>query len=376
MRKISFKEICKYVEDLGIGYKIISPESDYKSTYVNIMMRCDKGHEYSVRISNFKTGKRCPVCAIDKRGQSQKLTIEYVRQKIEEAGYKLLSTEYKNAYSKLEIECDKGHTYKQQWGSFSVGHRCSVCGSIESIKKRTFTIERVKERTKTIAPEYELLSTEYVGNNTKLDFLCPDNHKFSMTWANFSRGQKCPVCANVIRGEKRKTVTIEFVKEYVAKYGYKLISTEFVSALTYLELICDKGHEVSISWCNFKKGHRCKYCSLDGRTKYKSSTERDNYHSYREFIERLSNSNYCEYYYQINPDKLERAYDKYHLDHIYSIIDGFENGIPAEVLANPNNLQMLWYTDNITKHGRSDATVDELYSGYNNNLNRIHTKQV
>lgn len=50
-------------------------------------------------------------------------------------------------------------------------------------------------------------------------------------------------------------------------------------------------------------------------------------------------------------------YDKrgkygYHLDHIKSIYYGFINDIPAETIANINNLQMLWWIDNLRKSAK------------------------
>ena len=66
---------------------------------------------------------------------------------------------------------------------------------------------------------------------------------------------------------------------------------------------------------------------------------------------------------------MNRSYEEYHLDHIYSISDGFKNEIPADVIANPNNLQMLWCLENMTKHGDSDVSIGELYVGYSKFLN-------
>jgi hypothetical protein len=43
----------------------------------------------------------------------------------------------------------------------------------------------------------------------------------------------------------------------------------------------------------------------------------------------------------INPYNLERDRDKYHVDHIYSISDGFLNSVPPYIISSPVNLQML-----------------------------------
>ena len=86
---------------------------------------------------------------------------------------------------------------------------------------------------------------------------------------------------------------------------------------------------------------------------------------HRECVNSITNKNFRKYYYDINPNKLKRSFKSYHLDHIYSVVDGFNNKIPSNIIANPNNLQMLWCKDNMSKHGDSHITKDELYRGYN-----------
>ena len=235
--------------------------------------------------------------------------------------------------------------------------------------KKRLTIEYVKQRTEEF--DYRLLSTEYINNNTNLKFLCSKDHIFYMTWGNFNAGQRCPLCSNKKKG--RRGIDIEYIQDYALKFGYRLLSIKYIVARDLLKFVCDEGHNISISWGNFRKGHRCKYCWSQRRVKYNNSTERDNYHSYKEYVDRLTNVNFCKYYYYINPNKFERAYEKYHLDHIYSISEGFKNNINPKIIANPYNLQMLWWKDNICKNGTSDVTKEELTKGYSVFLtNGIH----
>ena len=101
----------------------------------------------------------------------------------------------------------------------------------------------------------------------------------------------------------------------------------------------------------FSKKHREKI-SL-ARTGGVPWTERelDKYVEYKAKVRHLTNQNFCEYYDQINPDKLPRGFRDYHLDHIYPVIAGFKNGIEPEIIAAPNNLQMLYWRDNLIKAG-------------------------
>jgi len=50
----------------------------------------------------------------------------------------------------------------------------------------------------------------------------------------------------------------------------------------------------------------------------------------------------------------KRGFRKYHLDHIYSISEGFKNDIPPEAIGNLGNLRFIHYKKNIKKGGDVD----------------------
>ena len=50
----------------------------------------------------------------------------------------------------------------------------------------------------------------------------------------------------------------------------------------------------------------------------------------------------------------------YHLDHIYSVADGFQNNVPAEIVGNISNLKMIPWEMNLLKNSNSWITLNEL----------------
>lgn len=74
--------------------------------------------------------------------------------------------------------------------------------------------------------KYELLSTKYVNNVTKLQYICP-KHKtkgvLEITFANFTKGKGCPYCANRVKKTQEeyeaelaiKKPTIKVIGEYI-----------------------------------------------------------------------------------------------------------------------------------------------------------------
>ena len=82
---------------------------------------------------------------------SKKLTYEYVKEQIEKTGYKLLSGEYKNNHTKLQMQCPLGHVFKMKWNNFQNGQRCPYCMGNAKLK-----YENIKKKVK--KEGYNLLS--------------------------------------------------------------------------------------------------------------------------------------------------------------------------------------------------------------------------
>ena len=55
----------------------------------------------------------------------------------------------------------------------------------------------------------------------------------------------------------KKKLTYTFVKNRFEEANYSLLSTEYINCSTKLKYVCPEGHKHSISWDNWKKGHRC-----------------------------------------------------------------------------------------------------------------------
>lgn len=112
------------------GYTLISIFR--KNEKLRIEVICPKGHRYSTDFNNFKHGNRCRKCA-----GSQRFTYEEVKEIIEKEGYELLSTEYKNAYSTLELRCPEGHIYTTKFHNFKYGNvRCHYCHKASKGERR------------------------------------------------------------------------------------------------------------------------------------------------------------------------------------------------------------------------------------------------
>ena len=88
-------------------------------------------------------------------------------------------------------------------------------------------------------------------------------------------------------------------------------------------------------------------------------------------LTRLQYRNRCGQYadtqYRRNKDTLDpnglRSKD-WHVDHIYSVTDGFLNNVPINIISDISNLRLIPATDNYAKHRKSEKTLEQLYEDF------------
>ena len=180
---------------------------------------------------------------------SKQYTLKEIKKFIDNKGFILLSTEYKNNKSKLEIQCPKGHIYNVRYNNFQQGQKCPECAG-----NKKYTLEEIKKYIEGF--NHKLLSEEYINNKTKLKFQCPNNHIFEMSYGHFQQNNRCPECF------VNKKLTFSEIKEYIESFNYKLLSTGYKNAHIKLKLQCSEGHIYSVKYNDFQQGRRCPYCAV------------------------------------------------------------------------------------------------------------------
>jgi len=186
-KRHSLEEVRDFIEKQG--YSLVSTE--YINAKAPIIVKCDKGHEYSVRFTNFKSGKRCPECAIIKRNESKRLDKQYVKQIVEEAGYTLIDIieGVKSKPKALIVRCDKGHEpYKVNYQNFRKGRRCPECKA----EKMRVDLSIIKENMR--KEGFEFIKGEYKSNRSPIIVRCPKGHEYSTTYGLFKEGKRCSKC--------------------------------------------------------------------------------------------------------------------------------------------------------------------------------------
>lgn len=223
------------------GYKLNSEIQN--RTYNKLEVTCPNNHQWLVSWTEFKSGTRCPQC------YHKLWDTEQVREFLKQEGYALLS-QYTNCKDKLDLQCPQGHKIRMSWNSFhSKKQRCSICFK----QRRYFDIEKIKQLAQ--KENYELVSQEYTGHSDPLTFKCPQGHIWTSSLGSWRQGNRCSRCA-----ADAKCNNLEYVKNYIESFGYKLISDVYVGTKGRIQVECPQGHEYGTCWNNFQQGHRCPAC--------------------------------------------------------------------------------------------------------------------
>jgi hypothetical protein len=333
--KTPYIEVKSIIENEG--YTLLTDEDDYNTTGTNIVVSCPKGHIFETHMSRWNDGHRCLTCSGYK-----KYTIDEIRSIMGIEGYKLLSKTYKDSMTPLKILCPKGHKFEMRWNNFNIqGQRCPKCRVVpfEEIIE-SFELEGYKVLTK----EEDYISAK----STIIKCKCSEGHICDIPYLSWKRGvSRCSECLKNEREERYRKI--------LSKENYELIWADGKK----FKFICPEGHLHKMFWANWFLGQRCGKCYQE-RRKNDAIKYLKGYELYYYNVKRLTEIIYKKYSYIINPLGLPRGRNEYHLDHKFSIYEGFRRNILPYIIASVNNLEMLKEAENISKGKNCSITEKQL----------------
>jgi len=194
--KLKYENVCKSISDYG--YTLISEDIIDSKSKIDIL--CPYGHIFPMSWNRFNAGQRCPIC----NKNNQRHTYEHVRGVFKLKGYDLLSDNYVNDRTPLDVRCPNGHLYKVDLNNFRSGLTCTECSNT---KRHTY--ERVKEYIESFG--YRLISTEYRHILSKLTIECDNNHNYNASFDSFKHGKRCPKCRSNMFSKKEKEL-LSYIK--------------------------------------------------------------------------------------------------------------------------------------------------------------------
>lgn len=119
-KRYNKEEIVEIYKKKGF---IVDAEN-YKNNRTKMKCICNKGHNFYTNLNDFMNGHGCPEC-----GNVKRLTYTEVKKFISFYREELISTEYINSHSLLEIKCKNNHIYTINYNNFYNGYRCPICNN-------------------------------------------------------------------------------------------------------------------------------------------------------------------------------------------------------------------------------------------------------
>ena len=92
------------------------------------------------------------------------------------------------------------------------------------MKKKISNQELIERFRKIHCNRYDYSKVDYVSMHTKVCIICPIHGEFWQTPHNHLKGQNCPKCANIVRGNSFRDSQEEFIKRAKQRDGEYCIS--------------------------------------------------------------------------------------------------------------------------------------------------------
>lgn len=184
--------------------------------------------------------------------------------------------------------------------------------------------------------------------------------------------QICRSCRSII-SERKKGVIIPFsvIKQELEMEGYTVFTKEeeYMFGETQpsqfpIDVECKNGHRHFTTWNNWKnKRRRCRRCYDENRF-FNALKYKNNFQKYKINVVLYTEKTYKKFKSLINPNGYKRTRSGYHLDHKFSITEGFNHKISPKIIGSACNLELITYDENIRKGSKCSITKEELLNEY------------
>ena len=129
----------------------------------------------------------------------------------------MLTNEYINNKTKLDIICDKGHEWHPTFDNFiNKNRRCRKCADIQNGLNQKLPWNEILNRVEPYGYKMVSVENDYINQDSKLKAYCPNGHMYEFSLNNFQQGKRCSMCS-MSSGEQEIT---RVLKKYSIRYIY------------------------------------------------------------------------------------------------------------------------------------------------------------
>jgi hypothetical protein len=214
----SLKHSLDFVREKFSAKKLELRASEYTDSKTPLAYRCNEcGYKGRLRFNDLNNGSGCRQCGICRRTSRRKLDFEIFKRDMLKRGIEVLSREYVNSGTRLQLRCLK---CPRLWRATANGLRspesgCPSCGHKRGGRKLAFNTEQASQNLAklgiTLLSEYESSQKPIRARFDKC------GHIVERTYNQLSRLPKCGLCAPNAR------VTAEDYHATAKMFGGKIL---------------------------------------------------------------------------------------------------------------------------------------------------------
>ena len=241
------------------GNKYDYSKVEYIRSTQKVCIICPEHGEFWQTPAAHVRGDNCPHCANKKRGATndKRMTTEKFILKskdIHENKFYYEKTEYKNANTKVRINCPKHGEFMQLPYIHLNGSGCPKCSG------RNLTQQEVINQAIAVhSSKYDYSKVEFTNRRSKICIICPEHGEFWQTpEKHIDRKQGCPICSGVKKHTNESFIT-EAAKIHNNKYDYSKV--KYTNNKTNVTITCPKHGDFTQIPLNHLQGHGCPICA-------------------------------------------------------------------------------------------------------------------
>lgn len=263
-KRIPLSEIRSFINQHDC--ELMSTDCNGVNDKLDVMCKCKNIFTTTYTSFKSKNKRTCDDCTKARLREVYQLSYEDVKEFIEkESKCTLLSTEYVNSLTYMDLRCGCGKMFQTTWGQFRGldKRQCNECGEEKRKRQVAMSIDDLRRCVElNSSGECVLVSEEYEGYGTHFNVRCKCDDVFSVTMYQFKtlKIHNCRKCRGMIDWN------IEMVDEFVAsETDCTLVSTEYNKTGDDMRFKCECGNEFTTSFNEFlhQNRRRCLDCAYE-----------------------------------------------------------------------------------------------------------------
>lgn len=184
---------------------------------------------------------------------------------------------YLGATTASTVQCPHHGPFQTKPTYLLAGSGCPICGKTKSATARKLGLAGfIAQARRVHGGRYEYPTQDYSGNKTKVRILCPDHGEYWQTPNSHLNGRGCPECANDLKRQRNKAVSLQTLRELPARLAagnanWTYDFTTFTGMNRHLRAHCSIHGEFHAAPNNILRNSGCAKCGVDKHQQFAES---------------------------------------------------------------------------------------------------------